>query len=698
MRGLRSMSVAAAVFAASALILLACHDDPETTEPALARIKPDRVLTVTGGGTGSGKVTIPVTNEVEDLVCDITSGTWGTADAGECVRSYPWKTVVTLTATADPTSTFTGWSGACTGTAPTCKVVMTQARSVRANFGGGGTAFFGLNVSGEGTGGGTVQSQANLTPPINCAIAAGSATGPACSAEYASPTVVTLSAQASAGHTFTGWSGDCSGTGSCQLTMSANHAVTARFAAPPGPEATVGRWDAPSSTSVIGLHLSLLRTGRLLLWGHGGQPHTWNPAGGGFSRVTNNTCNGSSCELFCSGHTFLPDGRLLVAGGHDAVNGNGWGLTQASIFDGTSWVATGRMTSGRWYPTLVTLANGDVVAMSGSINPNLNATIPERYNGSSWTQLTGADDNVPLYPRAFLEPKNGWIFYAGEATSRYLDPSGAGRWIGLGGGGTHRLSSVNYGSAVMLDSKVYYLGGGGGSCPSEPENRIEMIDLAAAAPAWTTTGLTPMTFRRRQTNATILPTGQILVTGGTGSCGFTSETGAVFAPEALRSSAHRQVDDVGQCQRRTSLPFDRDAPAGRARTGHRQWRRRRGHRAVQLSTLLAPLPLQGVEADLHTLGDHDEVQPAVPGPDSERERDPEGHTDPPNVDDTRVRHGSAAEHAVLHGGAGWPVADVDAAPVGPGGTAGTVHAVPSGRQRSAVSRGNNSARLVRKRY
>ena len=417
----------------------------------------------------------------------------GKRGRGDCVRTYPWKTAVTLMATADPASTFTGWSGACTGTARTCTVRMTQARSVRANFGGGGTPFFALSISGDGTGGGTVQSQANLTPVINCTISAGSATGPACSAEYASPTAVTLSVQASAGHTFAGWSGDCSGTGSCQLTMSANHSVTARFVAPPGPEATVGRWGAPSSTPVVGLHLSLLRTGRLVFWGHGGQPQTWNPAGGGFSQATNNTCSGSNCELFCSGHTFLADGRLLVAGGHDEVNGNGWGLTQASIFDGTSWVATGRMNFGRWYPTLISLANGDVVALSGSINPDLNATIPERYNGTTGPSLPAPMTGFPV-SEGVRGAQERLDLLAGEAAPSYLDPSGAGKWVGLGGGGPTGFQR-NYGSAVMLDSKVLYVGGGGGSAPPSPENRIEMIDLAAAAPTWTATGVTPMSFR-----------------------------------------------------------------------------------------------------------------------------------------------------------------------------------------------------------
>ena len=98
-------------------------------------------LTVTGGGTGSGEGDYPGHERgLAGVVCDTTAGTWGSADAGDCVRTYPWKSSVTLTAAADPGSSFGGWSGACTGTRGPCKVTMTQARNVQASFSGRWTA------------------------------------------------------------------------------------------------------------------------------------------------------------------------------------------------------------------------------------------------------------------------------------------------------------------------------------------------------------------------------------------------------------------------------------------------------------------------------------------------------------------------------------------------------------------------------
>jgi hypothetical protein len=53
--------------------------------------------------------------------------------------------------------------------------------------------------------------------------------GTTCVASYATGTSVTVSAAAASGSTFAGWSGACTGTGSCVLAMTAARAVTATF-------------------------------------------------------------------------------------------------------------------------------------------------------------------------------------------------------------------------------------------------------------------------------------------------------------------------------------------------------------------------------------------------------------------------------------------------------------------------------------
>jgi hypothetical protein len=134
-----------------------------------------------------------------------------------CSASYTANTVVNLTASPAPGSTFTGWGGACSGTGA-CQVTMNTPKLVTATFAGGGGGNQTLTVTKAGNGSGTVTSS---PPGINC--------GPTCSAGFPTDTVVTLTASPAPGSTFAGWSGACSGSGACLVTMDAPKAVTATF-------------------------------------------------------------------------------------------------------------------------------------------------------------------------------------------------------------------------------------------------------------------------------------------------------------------------------------------------------------------------------------------------------------------------------------------------------------------------------------
>ncbi|MEP7098454.1 MAG: hypothetical protein ABI748_12385 [Dokdonella sp.] len=144
----------------------------------------------------------------------------GISCGATCQAGYIANTGVTLTAAPGANSTFDGWSGGgCSGTAP-CTVMMDAARSVTASF---GASQFVLTVMTAGTGTGTVTS---VPAGINC--------GMTCAAPFNPGTMVTLTASAASGSAatlsdFKGWSGDCSGTGQCVVSMSAAHAVTAIF-------------------------------------------------------------------------------------------------------------------------------------------------------------------------------------------------------------------------------------------------------------------------------------------------------------------------------------------------------------------------------------------------------------------------------------------------------------------------------------
>ncbi len=138
-------------------------------------------LTVSKAGSGAGTV---------------TSSPSGINCGSACSAPFAAHPV-TLTATAASGSSFSGWSGDCSGTG-TCQLSMSADHAVTATFQSDKT----LTVTKAGSGSGTITSSPG---GIDC--------GSTCAHAYTHGTSVTLTATAASGSTFTGWSGDCSGNG-----------------------------------------------------------------------------------------------------------------------------------------------------------------------------------------------------------------------------------------------------------------------------------------------------------------------------------------------------------------------------------------------------------------------------------------------------------------------------------------------------
>lgn len=166
-------------------------------------------LTVTRAGTAASSGTV-------------TSAPAGITCGADCTENYASGTVVTLTAAAGSGATFAGWSGACTGTAATCTVTMSAARSVTATFNTAAVMrLLTMNKTGALAANGTVTSSP-----------AGIACGADCTQEYVNGTVVTLTASAPSGTLFGGWGGACTSAGTsptCTVTMSTARTVSAKF-------------------------------------------------------------------------------------------------------------------------------------------------------------------------------------------------------------------------------------------------------------------------------------------------------------------------------------------------------------------------------------------------------------------------------------------------------------------------------------
>ena len=119
-------------------------------------------------------------------------------------------------------------------------MTMSETRTVTATF-TLNTVSYNLTVSRSGTGRGTITSS-----PI------GISCGYDCSQSYASGTEVTLTAVASSGTVFTGWSGACEGTSTtCQVTMSSSKTVTASFISMPAGAFYLGVTKAGTGTGTV---------------------------------------------------------------------------------------------------------------------------------------------------------------------------------------------------------------------------------------------------------------------------------------------------------------------------------------------------------------------------------------------------------------------------------------------------------------
>ncbi len=160
----------------------------------------EELLSISKSGTGSGTVS----SSPSGIDCGST-----------CFYSYEQDTSVTLSASSSVGSTFSGWSGACSGTG-SCEVSMTEPKSATASF---TINNYALSVSKSGAGSGTVSSSPS---GIDC--------GASCSGDFDYGTSVTLSAVAPVGSVFTGWSGEgCSGTGTCVISVTEAKSVSANF-------------------------------------------------------------------------------------------------------------------------------------------------------------------------------------------------------------------------------------------------------------------------------------------------------------------------------------------------------------------------------------------------------------------------------------------------------------------------------------
>lgn len=299
------------------------------------------------------------------------------------------------------------------------------------------------------------------------------------------------------------------------------HGLREARAAAAAPHMT-GQWTTLATMMPINpVHVALMHNGKVLvIAGSGNDPTNHSLEAGVWDPATQTIATFTiRYDMFCNGMVVLPDGQPFVIGGTLKYD-DFLGEKKTSTFSPASGTFTQKasMSNGRWYPTGTVLADGTVLAISGlgSTTPTLNPSIDIYHPATNtWTHSGTAFGGIPLYPRMTLLP-NGKVFESGANSNTMTYAPGTGTWTFVAN--TIFGQTRDYGTSVLLPltygrqyaPRVMILGGGPGG--RNVTATTEVIDLSSATPSWKAGP--NMVAPRIQLNATLLPVGRVLVSGG----------------------------------------------------------------------------------------------------------------------------------------------------------------------------------------
>jgi hypothetical protein len=275
------------------------------------------------------------------------------------------------------------------------------------------------------------------------------------------------------------------------------------------PPSQIGQWSAVTAWPEQATHAALLRTGKVLWWRGASDNNTsattyvWDPDTDQLSSQLTPEDN-----IFCAGLTSLADGRVLALGGTVGPQ-NAAGLPDTNLFDPLSetWTLGNQSTYGRWYPTLTVLTDGRVLATSGRIqkDPPIIATIPEVWDPASgfWSELTGANLSLELYPQMFLLPDGRVLSTSTSGTTRALTVA-TESWVTIN---TSNYSLSQGSAAAYEPGRIMRIGGG-----SIGTADVETLDMTLPDPQWQVAS--QLSFPRRRPDLVTLPDGRLLAIGG----------------------------------------------------------------------------------------------------------------------------------------------------------------------------------------
>ena len=339
---------------------------------------------------------------------------------------------------------------------------------------------------------------------------------------------------------------------------SAGARVSPRLAGPPD---QVGQWGAPFPIPIFGIHALMLPTGKVMWWayplapqdeGNTAEAWLWDPATGTSNRVDpplgqdyDGDGDRDPANIWCSGQSLLPDGRVLVTGGNlqYAPSGtDGWrGLNKVYTFNpfNETWTEQPSMQHGRWYPTQTLLPDGRTAIMSGwdetgtetqAKEIELFTPSPDMNGVGQLTTIAMRGGSGPpeaeLYPRTFVMP-SGRTMVAGPAPEDtwYFNQVGPAPGNSFSWGERANFSDSRlWGSSVLEpggpsgSTKVTAIGGRRYGQETTPRADAETMDDQNPGSGWQPAP--SLNIGRAHANTVLLPDGsKVQVGGGLGSSG-----------------------------------------------------------------------------------------------------------------------------------------------------------------------------------
>jgi YVTN family beta-propeller protein len=218
--------------------------------------------------------------------------------------------------------------------------------------------------------------------------------------------------------------------------------------------------------------------------------------------------NVTNTDIFCGSQVVLPQGGQVFLAGGDNWTGTqttNTGNNNSNVLDLSSSVLSrgNNMNRARWYSGSTVLLNGEVYIQGGSSGTDR----PEvRQPNGTFRLLSSADTSTLdfMYPRNFIAPDGRVFGYDSNGKMYYVNPTGTGAITNVGQfASNYRASDAS--AAMFRPGRILQFGGN--------SNGALVIDITAGGtPVLTPTG--SMSSQRRLVNATVLPNGRVLATGG----------------------------------------------------------------------------------------------------------------------------------------------------------------------------------------